>query len=297
MNFIQENAVLEVSDKKGLFYDMLKRIITAIVAVIILLPILWFSETYVFTIAIAIVSCISLFEIFSCLGFKTKFSVTLPAYIIAIAVPIWGKYAGGAIALMPTVCAALMLYIFYLLALSVICHSRYSIHELAVCYITSVYIICGFSSIQFLREMSSNIYLLVFIGAWVTDIFAYFTGVFFGKHKLCETISPKKTIEGSLGGIVFCSLAFVAFGLFAGQGRVEIYEYIILAVIGIIISVVSQIGDLSMSLIKRHYGIKDFGKIFPGHGGMLDRFDSIIAVSSVLFILLSALKSFNIIIF
>ena len=75
------------------------------------------------------------------------------------------------------------------------------------------------------------------------------------------------------------------------------YEYIILAVIGIIISVVSQIGDLSMSLIKRRYGIKDFGKIFPGHGGMLDRFDSIIAVSSVLFVLLSTLETFKINIF
>ena len=264
---------------------MLKRIITAIVAVIILLPVLWFSETYVFPVAIAIASCISLYEIFACLGFKDKFAVTLPAYLMAMTIPILGKVAGGATALMPTVCAVMMLYVLYLLALSVLCHTKYTIHELAICYVTSIYIICGFSSIQFLREMSSNIYLLVFIGAWITDIFAYFTGVFFGKHKLCETISPKKTIEGSIGGIVFCAISFVLFGMFTVQGQIEVYEYIILAVIGIIISVVSQIGDLSMSLIKRHYGIKDFGKIFPGHGGMLDRFDSIIAVSSVLFIL------------
>ena len=276
---------------------MLKRIITAIVAVIILLPVLWFSDTFLFPIAIAVVSCIGLFEMFSCLGFKDKFVVTLPSYLMAITVPILGKVAGGATALMPTLCAVLMLYILYLLTLSVLCHSKYTMHDLAMCYMTSIYVVCGFSSIQFLREMSSNIYLLVFIGAWITDIFAYFTGVFFGKHKLCETISPKKTIEGSIGGILFCSLAFVLFGIFAVQDKMEFYEYIVLAVLGIIISAVSQIGDLSMSLIKRHYGIKDFGKIFPGHGGMLDRFDSIIAVSSVLFILLSTLKTFNIVIF
>ena len=276
---------------------MLKRIITAVVAVIILLPILWFSDTFLFPFAIAVVSCISLFEIFSCLGFKEKFAVTMPAYLMAVAIPFLGKIAGGAAALMPTVCAVLILYIMYLMALSVIFHEKYSLHDLAICYMTSIYIICGFSSIQFLREMTNNTYLLVFIGAWITDIFAYFTGVFFGKHKLCEKISPKKTIEGSIGGITFCAIAFVLFAVLIVEKDLKLYEYIIIAVIGVIISVVSQIGDLSMSLIKRHYGIKDFGKIFPGHGGMLDRFDSIIAVSSVLFILLSTLKAFNIIIF
>ena len=276
---------------------MLKRIITAIVAVIILLPILWFSDTYLFPAAIAIVTCISLFEMFSCLGFRNRFAVTLPSYLIGTIIPFLGRLAGGASALMPTVCAVMMLYILYLMALSVILHEKYSMHELAMCYMTSIYIICGFSSIQFLRNMSSNIYLLVFIGAWVTDIFAYFTGVFWGKHKLCEKISPKKTIEGSIGGIVFCSLSFVLFGMLVIQAELEPYEYIILAAVGIIISIVSQIGDLSMSLIKRHYGIKDFGKIFPGHGGMLDRFDSIIAVSTVLFILISTLKTFNLDIF
>ena len=162
---------------------------------------------------------------------------------------------------------------------------------------TAIYIICGFSSIQLLRELSSYIYLLVFVGAWITDIFAYFTGMLFGKHKLCEAVSPKKTVEGSIGGTLFCALAFVVFGFITLNKNAEIWKYLILAASGLIISAVSQIGDLSMSLIKRHYGIKDFGKIFPGHGGMLDRFDSIIAVSIVLFILISTLNTFNINIF
>ena len=276
---------------------MLKRIITSIVAVIILLPILWFSDTYIFPAAIALITCIGLYEMFACLGFKTKLAVTLPAYIIGAAAPLLIKISGNINAIIAPLCALMILYILYLMMISVIYHGKYSIKDISICYMTAVYIICGFSSIQFLREMSSSIYLLVFIGAWVTDIFAYFTGVFFGKHKLCEAVSPKKTIEGSIGGTLFCALAFAAFGFITLNKDAEIWKYAILAASGIIVSVVSQIGDLSMSLIKRHYGIKDFGKIFPGHGGMLDRFDSIIAVATVLFILISTLNAFEINIF
>lgn len=276
---------------------MLKRIITAIVAVIILLPVLWFSDTYIFPAAIAIVTCISLYEMFSCIGFKTKFCVTLPSYLIGAATPFLIKLSENINVIIAPLCAIMILYILYLMMIAVICHSKYSIKDISMCYITAVYIICGFSSIQFLREMSNSIYLLIFVGAWITDIFAYFTGVFFGKHKLCEAVSPKKTIEGSIGGTLFCALAFVLFGFIILNKDAEIWKYAVLAGVGLIISAVSQIGDLSMSLIKRLYGIKDFGKIFPGHGGMLDRFDSIIAVSSVLFILISALNTFNINIF
>ena len=276
---------------------MLKRTITSIVAVIILLPVLWFSDTYIFPAALALITCIALYEMFSCIGFKTKFAVTLPAYLFGAAAPFLIKLFGNINSVIVALCAVMMVYILYLMMISVICHDKYSIKDISMCYITAIYIIGGFASIQLLRELSSSIYLLIFIGAWTTDIFAYFTGFFFGKHKLCEAVSPKKTIEGSIGGTLFCALAFVAFGLITLNKDAEIWKYAILAASGLIISVVSQIGDLSMSLIKRHYGIKDFGKLFPGHGGMLDRFDSIIAVSIVLFILVSTLSSLNINIF
>ena len=139
--------------------------------------------------------------------------------------------------------------------------------------------------ILFIRDFNEDgqfLYLLIFIGAWMTDIFAYFTGVFFGKHKLIEDVSPKKTIEGSIGGIVFCALSFVALGLVADIFFDRSANLVFLAIGGVFISIIAQIGDLIMSVIKRHYGIKDYGKIFPGHGGMLDRFDSISAVSVTL---------------
>ena len=114
---------------------------------------------------------------------------------------------------------------------------------------------------------------------WATDTFAYFTGVAFGKHKIVPHISPKKTWEGCIGGAVFCAISVVVYSCLVIY-RVEnidmpLVNYgIIMTFLGILISVMSQLGDWFCSVIKRRTGIKDFGNIFPGHGGMLDRFDS-----------------------
>ena len=122
--------------------------------------------------------------------------------------------------------------------------------------------------------------LLILIGAWVTDTMAYFTGRLFGKHKLAPDISPKKTIEGSIGGSICCAIAFVLLGVIVSFVVPDSSpNYIFLAVSGLVISVISQAGDLIMSAMKRHYGIKDFGNLLPGHGGILDRMDSMLAVS------------------
>ena len=116
----------------------------------------------------------------------------------------------------------------------------------------------------------------------MSDTFAYFVGMLFGKHKLIEDVSPKKTIEGSIGGIFFCVVSFVVFGIIMDVFFDRSANILFLAISAVAVSVVSQIGDLIMSVIKRHYGIKDYGKLFPGHGGMLDRFDSILAVALVM---------------
>lgn len=114
---------------------------------------------------------------------------------------------------------------------------------------------------------------------WATDTFAYFTGVAFGKHKIVPHISPKKTWEGCIGGAVFCALSVLIYSCLVIY-RVEnidmplVHYGIIMTFLGILISVMSQLGDWFCSVIKRRTGIKDFGNIFPGHGGMLDRFDS-----------------------
>ena len=106
-----------------------------------------------------------------------------------------------------------------------------------------------------------------------------------GKHKLIPEVSPKKTIEGSIGGTLFCVLSFVVFGIVVDSFFGTNANLIFLAISGVFVAIVAQMGDLIMSLIKREYGIKDYGKLFPGHGGVLDRFDSILAVSLMLAII------------
>ena len=274
---------------------MLTRILTSIVAIMVLLPVLFLSDTIVFPIAIALVTVIGLWEMFNCIGLKNKYAMTAPAFLAGAVLPFAVKYTS--VAGSGLFSSLIVIYALYLFAAAVFGHKSVSVTDAAMAFISSVYVIGGFVCIQLLRELSSSIYLLSFIGAWMTDIFAYFSGRFFGKHKLCEAVSPKKTVEGSIGGILFCAISFVVFAMITNGVEMSAGHYAVWAAVGVVISVVSQIGDLSMSLVKRHYKIKDFGKLFPGHGGILDRFDSVIAVSFVLYIILAALTAWNVIIF
>ncbi len=261
---------------------MLQRIITSVIALCVLLPILWFSDTWIFPVAISVISVICLFEMFKCMGLHKKLSITLPTYVIGTLLPILQRIPGFNTKVVPLAAVLAIAYLVYLFGLVVWSHGKFTYSDMSASALTSFYIVFALNMILYIRDFNTNgkyIYLLTFIGAWITDIFAYFTGVFFGKHKLIEDVSPKKTIEGSIGGIVFCSISFVVMGIiidvfFGGNANI-----VFLAISGLFISVIAQVGDLIMSVIKRHYGIKDYGKIFPGHGGMLDRFDSILAVA------------------
>ena len=123
----------------------------------------------------------------------------------------------------------------------------------------------------------------VVVGAFVTDSLAYFTGVFFGKHKLCPEISPKKTIEGAVGGLLGTAVVFVAMGYFYNAFSNADFNLIKLFIAGLITAAISQTGDLAASVIKREYKIKDYGNLLPGHGGILDRCDSLIFVAPVIY--------------
>ena len=136
------------------------------------------------------------------------------------------------------------------------------------------------------RSVGVFVIILVFMVSWVTDVGAYFVGMLLGKHKLIPEISPKKTVEGAIGGIVVATSAYLLYGFVLDTLIPDMsVNYLFLGVFGFLLSIFSQLGDLVASLIKREYGVKDYGRIFPGHGGILDRFDSTISVSVVLMIL------------
>lgn len=272
---------------------MLQRIITAIVAAVIFLPVLWFSGTVVFPIAVALLIVIALFEMFRCLGLHRRLVLTLPFYLVCAAMPFAVRYLRGDVPLdfrdvALLALAALMVYMFAVVVLS---HNTINFSQAASVFASSCYITFAFCGVIYLRDFENKyIFLLVVIGALVTDIFAYFVGMLLGRHKLIPAISPKKTIEGSIGGVVFCVGAFVGFAHIIDIAYIGI-GWLVLA--GTLVSVVAQIGDLSMSAIKRQHGIKDYGRLFPGHGGVLDRFDSILAVSTVMTIIFAILSIFH----
>lgn len=153
----------------------------------------------------------------------------------------------------------------------------------------------GWSFSAFLRLEASGIHraylLLPFILSFACDTFAFFSGLTLGRHKLAPKVSPKKTIEGSIGGLlgnVACGLLFVwVMDRFFGGSAIG---YGPMALLALACGVVAQIGDLSFSLIKREFGIKDYGRLFLAHGGVLDRFDSVLFVAPVVEILFSFLK-------
>lgn len=272
---------------------MLQRVITAVIAAIIFLPILYFSGTVVFPIAVSVLICIALFEMFRCLGLHRRLVLTLPFYPVCAAMPFCVRYLRGDVSLdfRDTALLAVAGLLVYMLAVVVLSHNSINFSQAASVFASSCYITFAFCGVIYLRDFENQyIFLLIVIGALTTDIFAYFVGMLLGRHKLIPTISPKKTVEGSVGGLVFCVAAYVGFAYAIDIAYVGV-GWLILA--GTLVSVVAQIGDLSMSAIKRQHGIKDYGKLFPGHGGVLDRFDSILAVSTVTTIIFAILSVFH----
>ncbi|MBM7094208.1 MULTISPECIES: phosphatidate cytidylyltransferase [Alteribacter] len=176
-----------------------------------------------------------------------------------------------------------LLMIIVLLALTVISKNAFTFDEAGFIILSSVYIGFGFHYFLAARFLEDGLIFLFFvlILVWVTDSGAYFCGRFLGKHKLWPHISPKKTIEGSLGGIAFAILFGFIYSFFF-----PVYDSMLITLLFIlVVSVSGQLGDLVESALKRHYSVKDSGQVLPGHGGILDRFDSLIFVMPILYLL------------
>ena len=265
---------------------MLKRILTGIVAFcFVLVPVLFFADTVVLPIAVSVFTLIATYEVVHCVGLHKNLWVSIPLYLVSAALPLGVRMMTlVSVLALPLILCVLLLY---LLAAAVFSHGKADIGDVSTAFMLWLYTLIGFLGLIMTHDHihgGEYLYLLAFIGAWVTDTFAYFTGMLLGKHKLIPDVSPKKTVEGAVGGVVFCTLSFVGFALlynhFWSDGK--LLPLWLMAIVGFLVSIVSQVGDLSLSLLKRKYGIKDFGKIFPGHGGVLDRFDSVLAVSIML---------------
>ncbi len=270
---------------------MKTRIITALVAILGITPFFWFSEaleptnplTYLFPLLISAISFVSVWEMLHCLHLDKNYAISIPLYLAALAFPMLARVMhGDMVAYVRLAIIVALVMAIYLFASVVFQFGKIESGRIGLIFMTSFYIIGANAAVVILRDMEGvgqYLFLIPYIFSWVTDSFAYFCGRAFGKHKLIEAVSPKKTVEGAIGGFVFCAITAVLYGVIVGSCFDVTPNYLVLGIGGVVIGVVSQIGDLVISAIKREQGVKDYGKLLPGHGGLLDRFDSSMAVT------------------
>ena len=251
---------------------MLTRIITALVGIPVLLYII-ISGGWILKVSIIGIALIGVYELYN--AFSKKYNPIRSEGYALVSLIAMASFSGH---------LSLGLMIALLVMGSLISvvkeYPRYTITDVSLTIFGPLYIGLLFSFISLVREwpMGEFFVWLIFISAWGTDTFAYFTGYFIGKNKLAPALSPKKTIEGAIGGVIGAALlAFVYTWVYGTYYNGDMMQYLFgIPLITALASVIAQFGDLSASAIKRFFDVKDFGYILPGHGGILDRFDSVL---------------------
>ena len=249
---------------------MKKRVISAIIALIICIPLLIIGG-YPFYVGVSILSVIGYYEIINIREREKK-------------VPLLIKLIGLVTYLMIVLNNVVSSNIFYidykvlaltafLLMLPIIFFDRkkYNVNDALYLIGTSIFLGITFNFLMIFRNIDINYLIYILLITIMTDTFAHFFGTKIGKHKLCPSVSPNKTIEGAVGGAIFGTFFGSVFYLTMFNGNT-----FVIILISLLLSIVAQCGDLVFSAIKREYDVKDFGKIMPGHGGVLDRFDSLL---------------------
>ena len=181
-----------------------------------------------------------------------------------------------------------ILYLLLLMMLYVLQFPKFNTEQIAIAFLGLFYVSVMLSYIYQVRILEDGAWIiwLAFIGAWGSDTCAYCVGILIGKHKVTPKLSPKKSLEGCIGGVLGAALIGFIYAAAIQDYVTEIQNpQLMFAVIGAASSVISQIGDLAASAIKRNHNIKDYGRLIPGHGGILDRFDSIIFTAPIVYYL------------
>lgn len=244
-------------------------VIGAALAVLILL-----TGEITLGIAVSLLAMMGLAEIYGALGF---FKSDLPIAVIGAAASLaslifcnFGNTAGFL--------AVIFIFLMALMVYMVVTHKSSSLSDTAMCFFATVYSVFLMAHLILIRKSENGVFLIwiPIITAWLSDTMAYTFGRLFGKHKLIPAVSPKKTVEGAAGGVVGGVVFMMVFGAICAFGFNMPTAWWKLVAVGLFGSIISQFGDLGASWIKREKGIKDFSNLLPGHGGVLDRFDSVL---------------------
>ncbi len=250
---------------------MLKRTITGTFITVIMGLVLYYSHIPTVMVGVCVVLAVfSVYEICRASGWINNEIFLLASLLLAVGISMWE---------LPNYLNFLQfVFVFAVIGfiLMMLRQKRCSLKNPVKVLLLNLTVILFFKSFPILREMDNGLYYLggAVILCAVTDVAAYLVGRSLGKHKLISSVSPNKTVEGAAGGVVFAVLIMLLLGKGIEHWQLVRINYPRLALYSVIASVFGQLGDLCMSSVKRICGIKDFGNIFPGHGGMLDRFDS-----------------------
>ena len=231
-----------------------------------------------------LISCIGMFELVRVFKFEKSLLSVVP-YIALILFYINLRWS-----FIPDVMMLFMGFLIVLMFVYVLSDPKYDAKQLMAAFFGMFYVGTMLSYVYQIRTLNNGLYLafLVFLCSWGCDTCAYCVGVLIGKHKMAPKLSPKKSIEGAVGGVLGSALltALYCF-IFRNHMNIDGTEIAILAVIAAVAGLISMVGDLCASAIKRNYDIKDYGHLIPGHGGILDRFDSMIITAPIIYYLAS----------
>lgn len=270
----------------------LKRVISGLIGfpIVVVIMLLGNLSVHVIDIAICILAVISMYEFLHCFKSTKKANpISWVCYMFCLIISIIhcipqvipNEFLVYIIAI------AIPLLITVLFAQVIITNLKINIVDIAVTLLGICYVAVFFAFIPLVFGMKNGNFFIWYIifSAWGTDVFAYVIGKRFGKHKFSQ-ISPNKSIEGCISGTIGAIIICIVYTIFINKVYVFNINYLVVAFITFILSIVGQLGDFSASSIKRYVGVKDFSNLIPGHGGILDRFDSLIFIAPFAYLLL-----------
>ena len=257
------------------------RLLSGIVLVILALVII-ISGGYVTLVSLLGISLIGMYELYRVFQLE-KTPLAYISYAMALVFYV-SELFGGFIDPM----ALVMLFLILLMFAYVFSYPKYEAKDVMAIFFGMFYVAVMLSYVYQIRVLKNGVYLafLVFICSWGCDTCAYCVGKTMGKHKMAPVLSPKKSVEGAVGGVLGTALLTVLYAfIFRVQMGLEVRGIIVLAVISAVAGLISMVGDLTASAIKRNYHIKDYGTLIPGHGGIMDRFDSMMITAPIIYYL------------
>lgn len=261
------------------------RLLSGIVLVILAFLLIYMGGT-VLLCSLCAISVIGMFELYRVFEFEKK-PLAILSYVTAVLF-----YANLAFSIVPDAILIVMAFLIALMFVYVFSYPQYKADQVMAAFFGLFYVAWMLSYIYQIRMVEHGLYaaFLIFICSWGCDTCAYCVGMLIGKHKMSPKLSPKKSIEGAVGGVVGTMLLTVLYCMvFREPMQMTNQNILMFAIISGVAALISMVGDLTASAIKRNYEIKDYGKLIPGHGGILDRFDSMIITAPIIYYLMQYL--------